>query len=122
MALYKLLKNLEGEEIGVTRQFSGYEKDIPFADDNVDYQEYLEWKSAGNTPDAADKYDPWEKVRFDRDQLLKNSDWTMTTGATVDQAQWAAYREKLRDLPQRYSSYSDVVWPTPPSTKGPNTK
>jgi len=27
---------------------------IPFAEDNTDYQEYLEWVAAGNTPDAAD--------------------------------------------------------------------
>ena len=27
---------------------------IPFDPTNVDYQEYLEWVAAGNTPDAAD--------------------------------------------------------------------
>tara|TARA_B100001250_G_C19651532_1_gene722906 strand:+ start:153 stop:314 length:162 start_codon:yes stop_codon:yes gene_type:complete len=27
---------------------------IPFDNDNKDYQEYLEWKDAGNTPDPAD--------------------------------------------------------------------
>ena len=49
----------------------------------------------------------------------------MTTGATVDQAQWSAYREKLRDIPQTYKNVSDplteVVWPTIPSSKGPNS-
>ena len=27
---------------------------IPFDPDNTDYQKYLEWVAAGNTPDAAD--------------------------------------------------------------------
>ena len=47
----------------------------------------------------------------------------MTTGATVDQAQWSAYREKLREIPQTYKGKetSEIVWPTAPSTKGPNS-
>lgn len=28
---------------------------IPFAEDNSDYQEFLAWKSEGNTPKPADK-------------------------------------------------------------------
>jgi|TARA_B110000879_G_scaffold179568_1_gene235608 hypothetical protein len=28
---------------------------IPFAPDNIDYQEYLEWVAEGNTPEAADE-------------------------------------------------------------------
>ena len=28
---------------------------IPFAPDNTDYQEYLEWISEGNTPEPADE-------------------------------------------------------------------
>ena len=28
---------------------------IPFADDNTDYQEYLRWCEAGNTPEPADQ-------------------------------------------------------------------
>ena len=53
--------------------------------------------------------------------ILRNTDWTMTTGATVDQAQWAAYRQTIRDLPQTYKDKTpdDVVWPTQPSTAGP---
>ena len=47
----------------------------------------------------------------------------MTPGATVDQAQWTAYRQTLRDLPQTYAELvrNHVVWPTVPSTSGPNT-
>ena len=65
----------------------------------------------------------WENVRKKRDYLLKSTDWTVTPGATVDQAQWSAYRQNLRDLPQTYKGKApnDVVWPVQPSTVGPNT-
>ena len=65
----------------------------------------------------------WENVRKKRDYLLKSTDWTVTPGSTVDQAQWSAYRQNLRDLPQTYKGKTadNVVWPVQPSTDGPNT-
>ena len=96
---------------------------IPFDEANTDYQEYLEWAKT-NTAEAADTETlTWDSIRATRDQILKDTDWTMTTGSTVDQAQWAAYRQNLRDLPQTYKDKTpdDVVWPTQPSTAGPNT-
>ena len=85
------------------------------------YQEYLGWVAEGNTPASAETVDSWQAIREKRDTLILHSDWTMTPGATVDQAQWSAYRQKLRDLPQTYENAADVVWPTPPSASGPNT-
>ena len=95
---------------------------IPFDEANTDYQEYLEWAKT-NTAEAADDTLTWDDIRATRDQILRDTDWTMTTGASVDQAQWAAYRQNLRDLPQTYKDKTpdDVVWPTQPSTAGPNT-
>ena len=94
---------------------------IPFDEENKDYQEYLEWAKT-NTAEKADGL-TWDDIRSKRDGILSSTDWTMTTGATVDQAQWAAYRQNLRDLPQTYKDKTpdDVVWPTQPSTAGPNT-
>ena len=94
---------------------------IPFDEENKDYQEYLEWAKT-NTAEKADGLS-WDDIRSKRDSILSSTDWTMTTGATVDQAQWAAYRQNLRDLPQTYKDKTpdDVVWPTQPSTAGPNT-
>ena len=96
---------------------------IPLDQDNTDYQEYLEWVAEGNTAEAADDTLTWDDIRSTRDQILRDTDWTMTTGATVDQAQWAAYRQNIRDIPQTYKDKTpdDVVWPTQPSTAGPNT-
>ena len=96
---------------------------IPFDEANTDYQEYLEWAKT-NTAEAADTETlTWDSIRATRDQILRDTDWTMTTGATVDQAQWAAYRQVIRDIPQTYKDKTpdDVVWPTQPSTAGPNT-
>lgn len=96
---------------------------IPKDEENTNYQEYLEWVKT-NTPDPADvEALTWDSIRATRDQILKDTDWTMTTGATVDQAQWAAYRQVIRDIPQTYKDKTpdDVVWPTQPSTAGPNT-
>lgn len=65
----------------------------------------------------------WDVIRSKRDRLIRNSDWTMTADASVDQAQWAAYRQILRDLPQTYAATGpeSVVWPVAPSTAGPNS-
>ena len=134
MAIYKLLKEVIYDASGdLTTVTTGVKKDlgggsvllIPFENDNTQYQEYLEWAKT-NTADAADAAPTdWDLVRRKRDQLLKNSDWTILTGTTVDQAQWSAYRDKLRAIPQTYKDVAaplkDVVWPTVPSTKGPNT-
>ena len=62
---YKLFKNLQGEIIGVTKtewektdsetgNKTWFKIDIPIAEDNTDYQEYLEWVAEGNTAEAAD--------------------------------------------------------------------
>ena len=120
--IYKLYKSIVSGEISsvfVTK--NGKEYSIPCDEANTDYQEYLEWAKT-NTAEAADGL-TWDDIRGKRDSILKDTDWTMTTGATVDQAQWAAYRQVIRDIPQTYKDKTpdDVVWPTQPSTAGPNT-
>ena len=94
---------------------------IPLEVGNRHYDEYLEWAKT-NTVEDVDGL-TWDDIRSKRNNILRETDWTMTTGATVDQAQWAAYRQNIRDIPQTYKDKTpdDVVWPTQPSTAGPNT-
>ena len=86
--------------------------------------EFLAWLEAGNTPEPA-PVEPvtWDAIRAKRDQIIRDTDYTMIPGATLDQAQWAAYRQILRDLPQTFAETGpeSVIWPEPPSTAGPNT-
>ena len=120
--IYKLYKSIvSGEITSVFVTKNGKEYSIPCDEANTDYQEYLEWAKT-NTAEAADGL-TWDDIRGKRDSILKDTDWTMTTGATVDQAQWAAYRQVIRDIPQTYKDKTpdDVVWPTQPSTAGPNS-
>ena len=123
MAIYKLNKHsTESEPTSVTlTDGNGVVLNIPFDPDNIDYQAYLEWAKT-NTADPADGL-TWDDIRVKRDTILQTTDWTMTSGATVDQAQWAAYRQVIRDIPQTYKDKTpdDVVWPTQPSTAGPNS-
>ena len=120
---YKLYADLDGQPVKAIQKIldDGTVSSIPKNPDNTDYAEYLEWAKT-NTIEAADGL-TWDDIRTKRDGILQSTDWTMTTGATVDQAQWAAYRQVIRDIPQTYKDKTpdDVVWPTQPSTAGPNT-
>jgi hypothetical protein len=127
--IYKLVKDsllseMQGKDVinQVKKETTSGITIIPFDEENIDYQEYLAWVAEGNTAEAPDSL-TWNDIRVKRDGILKDTDWTMTTGATVDQAQWAAYRQNIRDIPQTYKDKTpdDVVWPTQPSTAGPNS-
>lgn len=53
-----------------------------------------------------------------RNGLLSESDYTQGTDAplTVEQkAEWATYRQALRDLPENIEDLANPVWPIPPS-------
>ncbi len=56
------------------------------------------------------------KVREQRIQLLKASDWTQISDYDLgaDRDAWAAYRQALRDLADAPNPY-DIAWPQPPA-------
>jgi len=49
--MYKLTPLYNGNQLNVIRLLDNAY--IPFDPDNTDYQEYLKWLKAGNTPEAA---------------------------------------------------------------------
>jgi hypothetical protein len=63
----------------------------------------------------------WEAVRLQREHLLSNSDWTQMPDSpltTTEKAEWTAYRQALRSIPQVYpnaTALGDLVWPTEPN-------
>ena len=56
----------------------------------------------------------WNKIRVQRNQLLKDSDWTQISDYNLEldnKEQWATYRQELRDLPEVQSNPFDILWP-----------
>ena len=59
----------------------------------------------------------WKKIRKERNQLLKDSDYIMVSDApitTEKKEEWTTYRQALRDIPQDYDSPDEVVYPDKP--------
>ena len=53
-------------------------------------------------------------VRADRNQKLKDSDWSQVADAPVDKAIWATYRQALRDVPAQAGFPWEINWPVAP--------
>jgi hypothetical protein len=75
---------------------------------------------ANLTPEQIQEMIRSDKIRVIRDQrntLLFASDWTQTLDAplTADKkAEWAAYRQQLRDLPNYIIDVNSVAFPAKP--------
>ncbi len=65
--------------------------------------------------------DLWDEIRGERGQKLTDSDWTQMPDAQITaekKAEWATYRQALRDLPANQPDVTEtyhIVWPTEPS-------
>lgn len=61
-----------------------------------------------------------KSIRATRRNKLTESDWTQFADSPLidtKKAEWATYRQALRDLPQEYPnaiSNDDIIWPTKP--------
>ena len=59
-----------------------------------------------------------QELRFLRDKLLAQSDWTQVPDSPLTDAkkqEWATYRQALRDLPSTTTDFANPVWPSQPS-------
>lgn len=53
-------------------------------------------------------------VRAQRNDKLKNCDWTQLVDSTADKAAWATYRQALRDITTQVGFPWTVDWPVAP--------
>lgn len=53
-------------------------------------------------------------VREERNQRLKDTDWTQVADAPVDKAAWATHRQALRNIPDQPGFPWTVNWPVEP--------
>jgi hypothetical protein len=68
--------------------------------------------------------DQWKIIRTQRDQLLKDCDWTQISDYNFElenKEQWMTYRQELRDLPETQINPFDILWPIIPSILKMNT-
>jgi hypothetical protein len=66
---------------------------------------------------AAKTAQAWSALRTQRNLLLAQSDWTQFNDSPLSsdkKAQWAEYRQHLRDLPDEVQDPLSVTWPSLP--------
>ena len=65
---------------------------------------------------AARNDSQWAKVRSDRNKRLASCDWTQlvdTPISNIEQADWATYRQALRDITEQADPFN-ITWPEEP--------
>ena len=55
----------------------------------------------------------WEKIRQQRNEKLKETDWRASSDLTLSDA-WKNYRQSLRDITTQSDPWN-ITWPTEPS-------
>ena len=72
------------------------------------------WSAVSAKRDELTAAEPMKALRAERDRRLAETDWRASSDLTLS-ADWATYRQALRDVPSSATSLDDVTWPTPPS-------
>lgn len=60
----------------------------------------------------------WLIIRKQRDKLLSSCDWTQVSDSPLTEEKkqkWNAYRQILRDLPEKYDTPENIIWPVTPN-------
>ena len=60
----------------------------------------------------------WAATRSRRDNLILETDFTQIADSPLTpekKAEFTAYRQALRDIPQIYDNPDDIVWPIKPT-------
>lgn len=81
----------------------------------IDEAWVLGWSVASKTADEIAS--EASSVRYERDELLTQCDWTQMPDSPLDdstKASWATYRTELRDISEQAGFPTDITWPTAP--------
>jgi hypothetical protein len=81
----------------------------------VDGSWTLDWSVVSKTED--DIASEASGVRYERDELLTQCDWTQLPDSPLDsttKASWATYRTALRDVTGQSGFPTNITWPTTP--------
>ncbi|SHF30583.1 tail fiber assembly protein [Vibrio gazogenes] len=60
----------------------------------------------------------WDDIRVARNRLVSETDWTQIPDAPLTaekKAEFTAYRQALRDIPQNHDDPDSVTWPSKPT-------
>lgn len=115
--------NPTAAELAALRCYTFVDNPVPSFDCNLYYPSEV-WQVSGTTctrtwtAAAQDSASSWQYIRNVRDELLASCDWTQLVDAPLTtqlKADWATYRQDLRDVPQTYATAQVVVWPTAPN-------
>lgn len=84
--------------------------------DNVVRMVWTLTRKTGEALREAERF-KWDQVRGDRNRLLSESDFTRLDDAPIapeKRAEWATYRQALRDITLQPDPFA-IVWPTDPN-------
>ena len=83
----------------------------PFIDG--DYVKEYEVVSLSTDEKTAVDNTHWGKIRIERNEKLKETDWRASSDLTLSDA-WKNYRQSLRDITTQSDPWN-ITWPTEPS-------
>jgi hypothetical protein len=84
----------------------------PYIENGVVFDVIVEAKTQDELD--AEKTQKANEVRYRRNMLLTQSDWTQLADAPVDNLVWAVYRQSLRDITLQAGFPFDVIFPVIP--------
>jgi hypothetical protein len=125
-------KAISEETLAAYNSFPVTQREMPTYDQRTQYVEsdtmptlegnawVLGWTVYDKTPEEIQAYDDMiaKQVRGERDAKLYACDWTQLPDTALtpeQQADWATYREALRNISNQPDFPYNIVWPTAPS-------
>ena len=103
---------LEGPQAQPTRYQVAFRDGV----EQIDGQWFTKYSVADMEQEAKDALDAQQakNMRDQRNEKLKDCDWTQLADAPVDQAAWSTYRQALRDITLQSGFPWEIQWPVAP--------